>query len=93
MGAFNQISDIHPITLKQIAFLSEFHPNFTLTLKTKSRNNDLLGSKKINFHNGGFDTLLEKELAEINKISKIYICGPPRMNEQISLFLRQSAAR
>jgi NAD(P)H-flavin reductase len=37
---------------------------------------------------GGFDEELESEL-KINGVSKVWICGPPKMNESIVSSLRK----
>jgi NAD(P)H-flavin reductase len=79
--SFHNISDIHPITLEQLIFLSNNHPKFNLTMKIDEEGRKRLSSTKILFRSGAFDNLISKELENIKNISKIYVCGPPRMNE------------
>ena len=45
-------------------------------------------SDKITLINHGFESLLEKEMEQEVKPRKVWICGPPKMNEGVSKFLR-----
>lgn len=86
MAAFNSLDDVHLITLHQIAFLSSRRV-LTLTLKVKdSVAGELFTNAK--FISGSFEGEIEKELKS-GPISRIFICGPPRMNENLSKFLRE----
>lgn len=78
MGAFRHPTDLHPITIEQLRYLTAHHPRFSLTLKMKEAETAFPANVKM--HTGSFGSLLSKELKE-KGISKIYVCGPPKMNE------------
>jgi len=48
------VQDIHPITLKQILYLSKHSVNFKLTLKIKEVGKELANQGKMRLVTGGF---------------------------------------
>jgi predicted ferric reductase len=92
IAAFESLEDIHPITLRQISFLSKCG-RLGLTLKIKKSHkelSDLIKGARIS--SGGFDEELEREL-KIEGASKVWICGPPKMNESLVSSLRKHGHR
>lgn len=86
-AAFNKLEDVHPITFRQISYLVSCR-RLGLTLKIKYECDEEL--KKLNVGKivtEDFEGEIEKEL-RVGHISKIMICGPPKMNENVSKFLR-----
>jgi hypothetical protein len=79
LAAFNNFDDIHPITFNQMAYLSSRN-RLSLTLKVKDSNNEGLKIlRNVKLVKGSFENELESVLS-VGEVSKVWICGPPRMN-------------
>lgn len=87
LAAFNSLDDIHPITLRQIVFLvSKGRLIFQLKLRETIETCVLL--KNVQLIDECFTDLLEKVLRN-GPVSKVWICGPPKMSESIGKFMKE----
>jgi NAD(P)H-flavin reductase len=78
--AVNHIEDIHPITLAQLIELSQKQGQVSVSLRVKDKTGtNILQNSKIVSTDQTFDVLVQNELR--NAFSKVWVCGPPPMNE------------
>lgn len=74
-------------------FLLKHSPHFALTLRcreelTASLSSELMAFRRCKVAAGRFEEILEDELKG-KKVSRIFVCGPPRMNQSLSKFFSQ----
>lgn len=88
LAAFAHLEDMHPITLAQLLFLAEAG-RIALTLRLKEDpSGRVREGPNLRLSRTGFEQLLAERL-EKEEVSRVWICGPPRMNEGVSRFLRE----
>jgi ferredoxin-NADP reductase len=88
IAAFNSLDDVHPITFRQLQFLT-VNSQFKLTIKLRDGSSPRVNElKEATYTNDGFEKLLEKR-EDLSEVAKIWICGPPKMNENVSKHLRE----
>lgn len=85
-AAFESLDDVHKLTLLQLAFLAS-SKRVEVTLRL-SRPASEEAQKKLNFRfvRDRFEQLLERELGG-ESLAKVWVCGPPSMNEGLTEFL------
>ncbi len=88
----NSLEDIHPIILSQLAFIITSSDNFILNLRVKVSNSPLISklqaSNNFKLTHMRFEEILEHNL-NVAETSRIYICGPPKMNESLSKYFKE----
>lgn len=88
LAAFGYIEDIHVATLEQLLYLAE-KGRLKITFKFKNNpGSRVQEGKHIGFTTEGFQNLL-KEKVDAGNVSRVWICGPPGMNQMVSKFMRE----
>ena len=84
MGSFNRLSEIHPITLSQISYLTRDSPNFTFALRVSGEHlsEETSSNLGIFLTHEHFTNRLTPLLNDY-ELSHVYVCGPPRMNSSM----------
>ena len=86
LAAFNEPEDVPPIIYSQLVRLSEAKDRIKIVLRF-SRNADQLRTRgKIEFTREYFNNRTVTE-AGVKGLSRVWICGPPKMNHDISAIL------
>ena len=89
MLALNKLDDIHQVTFEQLLYLAE-KDRIKLTFRLKDK--DRKDSKNIKFTQRSFEDLLGEKV-DRGSVSKVWICGPPKMNQNLCAFMRRSYHR
>lgn len=88
LAAFNHAEDIHPVTLEQLLFLAEAgRVNLIFKFKEDTQGRVKEG-RNVSLTSQSFQSILEQRLSK-EEVSRVWICGPPRMNEGVSQYLRE----
>ena len=86
MFAFDNIRDLHPITIYQIDYLTKEYPMiFKCTIKLKNSSAEFQNYlQNVRFTKDYFDLLLKNStLNATRNLSQIYVCGPARLTSSI----------
>lgn len=84
--AVESVEDIHPITLKQVEELNG-SDTFSCAIKIKR---PLNGAKlTVDLISEAFEVVLDRELKAIDQLSKVWLCGPPRMGQGLSEYFER----
>ena len=88
LAAFGHVEDMHMASLEQLLYLAE-KGRMKITFKFKEDPHGVVEEgRNIDFTSTGFHNLLEQKMSEGN-VSRVWICGPPGMNQMVSKFMRE----
>ena len=89
LAAFQHIEDMHVITLEQMIFLAETG-RMKITFKFREDpQGKVQESANIKFIRENFESVLAEKVGQ-GDVSRVWICGPPGMNINVSKFLRET---
>ena len=88
LAAFGHVEDMHAATLEQLQYLAE-KGRLKITFKFKEDPHGLVEEgRNVTFTTSGFQNLLEEKIKQ-GDVSRVWICGPPGMNQMVSKFMRE----
>lgn len=85
--AVNYLSEIHPIILEQLIYLSENPDKYSIHIKAKA---ELLNLARIQQVNAHFEAIVEDHIRN-GEIAKIVVCGPSKMNGSMTKLFKQNS--